>query len=137
AAAEEGVLCGIRSIALSRVGWFADGGSFAAAVEYVADNLTYLYDNCKPYSLLNINVPNLPLSQASGVKVCPLNTSRIFFDRFERVENDMWRISGERAPLPKSYDDITLSEEGFITITPVSVLRTDYDLLEKLEGADK
>ena len=42
AAAEEGVMQNIKSIALSRKGWHADGGSFSSTVEYLAENLNEL-----------------------------------------------------------------------------------------------
>ena len=139
-AAEEGVICGIKSVALSRVGWFADGGSFASAVEYVADNLQSLVDSCPAAGILNINVPCLPLKEIKGVKVCCLNSEQIFCDHFVRIdgEEDLWKVQGERIAIDLFNDsDIALNSRGYITITPIAIDRTDFNTMPVLKGLEK
>lgn len=139
-AAEEGVICGVKSIALSRVGWFADGGSFASAVEYLVGNLQALYDVCSTEYVLNVNVPCLPASQIKGVKVCPLNNTQIFCDYFIKVDEstDAWKVKGERIAVDESlYNDIALNSRGYITVTPISLDRTFYKAMSNLTVLEK
>lgn len=140
AAAEEGAICGIRSIALSRMGWSADGGSFASVVEYVVNNLDILYDACSRASVLNINVPNLPLDQIKGVKVCSINSERIFCDTFVQVENevDVWKVKGAWLGVDETREnDMTFGAQGFVTISPITLDRTDYSAMKLLKGLKK
>ena len=75
------------------------------------------------------------MSEIIGVKVCSLGLHRLFKDRFERVDGDIWRILGDRQPvIGNDGTDVPLLEEGFITITPVSVLRTDTSALIKCKN---
>lgn len=139
-AAEEGAICGIRSIALSRIGWAADGGSFASAVEYVADNLSTLFEMCAHSAVININVPNVPLDEIKGVKVCALNPEKIFCDTFTEVEGeaDVWQIKGARLGVDESKDnDITLGKRGYITVTPITLDSTNYAAMKALKGLEK
>ncbi len=139
-AAEEGAVNGIPAIALSRLGWYPDGGSFASVVEYLVRNLNALFDACICGTLLNINVPDLPMEQIKGVKICPLNTERIFYDNFIKVEgdDDIWSIKGEWLEIDESKDnDITFNNRGYITVTPILLDRTNYAVLEKLKGLVK
>lgn len=140
AAAEEGAICGIKSIALSRMGWAADGGSFASAVEYVCNNLNALYDACANASVINVNVPNVPLNQIKGVKVCAINSERIFCDTFEQVENelDVWKIKGAWLGIDETKDnDMTFGMRGYVTISPITLDRTDYSAMKLLKGLEK
>lgn len=139
-AAEEGAICGIRSIALSRMGWAADGGSFASAVEYVTANLTDLYEACAHSAVININVPNMPLKDIEGVKICSVNPERIFCDSFYPVENatDVWRIKGAWLGVDESKEnDITLGAKGYVTITPITLDRTNYGAMKSLKRLEK
>ena len=139
-AAEEGAICGIKSIALSRVGWFADGGSFASAVEYLADNLQQLYDACSERTIINVNVPSLPVNDIKGVKVCPLCPDCLFNDDFIKVDGktDVWKVKGAWLGVDTTKDnDISWTSQGFVTITPITLDRTDYSAMAKLKGLKK
>lgn len=139
-AAEEGAISGIPSIALSRVGWHPDGGSFAPVVEYFIKNMQSLCSACVSGVLLNINVPDMPLKQIKGVRICPMNTERIFDDRFIKVEgiDDMWNILGEWLGVDETKDnDITFNNRDYITITPITLDRTDYGTLAKLKRLEE
>ncbi len=138
AAAEEGVMQEIKSIALSRKGWHPDGGSFGTAVDYVVENLESLLDCCGETSLISVNVPDLPISSVKGVKVCPLSMLRIFADRFEHLGGDTWRVLGDRQPIgDNDGTDIPFVEDGYIAITPVTILRTDNAALRKCKVLEK
>ncbi len=139
-AAEEGAIFGIKSIALSRVGWFADGGSFSTAVEYLAGNLELLHKSCAERSVLNINVPCLPMSEIKGVKICKLCGECLFSDKFIKVDGkeNVWKIKGEWLDVDKTQDhDITWTSRGYITVTPITLDRTGYALFSNLKGLAK
>lgn len=136
AAAEEGVMYGIKSMALSRLGWRPDGGSFGVAVNYVVENLDDLYASCGEY-ILSINVPDLPSSMIKGVKACPLSVARLFNDRFVEIGDNVWKIVGDRQKINESGTDLYYSENGYITITPVTVTRCDSDTLSLLKRLEK
>lgn len=139
-AAEEGVVCGIKSIALSRVGWFADGGSFASAVEYLAENLEQLRNACSDGTVININVPCLPITEIKGVKICNLCHERLFNDDFVKMDDDSdtWKVKGAWLGVDKTQDhDIGLTSRGYITITPLALDRTNYSAIAGLKGLEK
>lgn len=139
-AAEEGAICGIKSIALSRVGWFADGGSFASAVEYLADNLQELRDACSERTIINVNVPCLPMSDIKGVKVCPLCPDCLFNDDFIKVDGktDVWKVKGAWLGVNTTRNhDIAWTSKGYVTITPITLDRTDYSVITELKGFEK
>ena len=139
-AAEEGAICGIKSIALSRVGWFADGGSFASAVDYVVDNLQALTDACTNQTVINVNVPCLRAAEIKGVKVCVMCQACLFNDAFVRVDgkSDCWKIKGAWLDVDKTQDDdVSWTSQGYVTVTPITLDRTDYSALARLKGLAK
>lgn len=139
-AAEEGVICGIKSIALSRVGWFADGGSFASAVEYLTGNLDELCNACTERTVININVPCLPMTEIKGVKVCNLCPDCLFNDDFVKVDDstDTWKVKGAWLGVDTTKDnDIGLTSRGYITVTPLTLDRTNYSAMAGLKGLEK
>lgn len=139
-AAEEGCICGIKSLALSRVGWFADGGSFASAVEYLTQNLDRLYAVCSSDTIINVNVPCLPIEDIKGVKVCGLCTDRLFNDEFVKVDenSDTWAVKGAWLGVDTEKDhDIAWKSRGYVTITPITLDRTDKATMAKLKGLEK
>lgn len=139
-AAEEGVICGIKSIALSRVSWFADGGSFASAVEYIVNNLDDLYKMCTLNTVLNINVPCLPLKDIKGVRVCNLCPECLFNDEFVKVEDcdDKWKVKGAWLGVDTTQNhDVGYTSRGYVTITPLTLDRTDYARMSALKVLEK
>lgn len=132
AAAEEGAICGIKSIALSRCGF---GGSFAPTVEYLVNNLDKLYDCCYVGGVINVNVPDLPLSQIKGVKVVPQSTKSLFDDYFvKKEEPNVYIITGDQLPIEDEVSDVTEIRNGYISITPLHVDRTDFAKIAAVEA---
>lgn len=134
AAAEEGVLWGIPSVALSRVG---SGGAFGSAVEYLCDNVETLPTLCTPHTFVNINVPDLPIAEIKGVKVVPQCHSRLFNDYFLSHGEDVWFATGDRIAVTHLDSDVAVVDDGYIAVTPLTILRTADSqiavLKEKLE----
>lgn len=133
--AEEGTLCGVKSIALSRL---EHGGAFFSTVKYLADNLEPLAEAIGKDYFLNINVPNLPTNQIKGVKVCPQSTNLPSFDdAICQTSAETVRIVGKRNPLTEEFSDVALACDGYVTITPMTVARTDNDALAKIRRLEK
>lgn len=136
-AAEEGVLCEVPSIAVSRLRWYPDGGTFGATVEYISENLEKLVSCCTESTLISVNVPDLPMDQIKGVKVCKLSLARIFNDKFVQTSDNTWKVIGDRQVIDESDTDIAYCEAGYITVTPVSVLRSNDADIQKIKRLEK
>ena len=135
-AAEEGVLCGYKSIALSRLG---RGGSFHSTVDFLVRNLTALSQISIKDTLLNINVPDLPASEIRGVRICKHSEEKLYNDYMEQQtdEENCWISTGFRVDLTETDTDVVVSEAGYVTITPLTVLRTNFDALPALTRLEK
>ena len=134
-AAEEATLCGVKSIALSRL---ERGGGFYSAVNYLTDNLDELCEAITEGVFLNINVPDLPQSQIKGVRTCPHSVVLpSFADSCVMTGEDTLRIVGTRNPATDEYTDVVLANQGYITITPLSVSRTDSRRLFNLRRLER
>ncbi len=134
-AAEEGVLSGIRSIALSRLG---RNKPYFSAVEFAVNNLDKLAAaNLGDDSYININVPDCKLSQTLGVKVCDQG---ICGDCGLRAnDRDVPIVCDKRCPdsdLPDemSQCDVACAKEDYITVSALTVRRTATDRLAALRG---
>ncbi len=132
-AAEEGVLCGYHSFALSRLG---RNGPYDATVDFFVENLDKLVSLRYPNTLININVPDLPKDQIKGVKVVRDSVAKLYKDYMEKQEeDDCWVSTGFRIELNETEQDtdVLMSEAGYVTISPLSVVRTDFAVLEDLK----
>lgn len=135
AAAEEAALCGIKAIALSSSPY---GGSFSSAVEYVVDNLESLVAIDLDNALININVPDIPMAQIKGVKICKQCMCQLFHDYMEKQPGEnQWMAVGDQLPIDDPGSDIDCLKKGYITITPVSLDRTDWKSMQLLKGLER
>ncbi len=135
AAAEEAVLCGIKAIALSRANF---GGAFTSAVDYLVDNIDRLVQIPMTNSLININVPDLPFEQIKGVRVCKQSLCQLFHDYMEKqLEEDVWMAVGDQLEVNDPESDVCYLKQGYITITPISLDRTDWKKMSLLKGFEK
>lgn len=130
AAAEEGALWGIPSVALSRVGF---GGAFQSTVDYLTENVELLHELCPKNGLININVPDLPMSKIKGLKVVPQCESRLFDDYFEKKSDEVWFATGNRIDVEHKESDVGVVDDGYISVTPLTVLRTDCASIDALK----
>lgn len=137
-AAEEGVLCGYKSMALSRLG---RDGSYESAVGFFVENLETLVSFSFPNTLLNINVPDLPKEKIKGVAVVRESTDKLYHDYMEKQEDEenCWVSTGFRVELSETekQTDVIMSEDGYVTISPLTVVRTNFAALEELKKLEK
>lgn len=135
AAATEGFLFGIPAIAFSQVekGWAHLGTAARVAREFVEHRLKLLQ---KPY-LLNINIPNLPYEQLSGLKPARLG-KRHESEAVIRSQDPHGREIFWIGPCGKERDagegtDFHAVANGFVSVTPLRIDLTHTEQLDVLK----
>ncbi|MEK6693158.1 MAG: 5'/3'-nucleotidase SurE [Nitrospirota bacterium] len=92
-------------------------------------------------TLLNVNLPNLPLSVMKGVRITRQG-KRIYGDVVTEIvdprgKRHFW-IGGNRLSWEKGEDtDFEAIHEGMISITPLHVDLTNYSAIEKLKPLEE
>jgi 5'-nucleotidase len=135
-AAIEGTLLGIPSFAVSL---FNDGEfHFAAAAEFAVRLARLIGEHGLPKdTLLNVNVPNLPISAIRGVKVTCLG--KRIYDRNNIVAKTdprgrayYWIGVNETSwEDRKDTDDLAIRDK-MVSVTPIHLDLTNYAVLERL-----
>jgi 5'-nucleotidase len=140
AAAMEGAVNGIPAMAISlAVGqkpWNFEPAAQVALTLYRRWQAGVL--PLAPLSILNVNVPDLPYDRLKGYKPARLGI-QYYTDSYDLLEEaEDYRnfcLLGEK--IPGWEKDLTLDTvamgEGYVTLTPISVDRTDYVLLKEIE----
>jgi len=140
AAAMEGTILNIPSIAVSNVNW--DAKHFESAARFVRKLAKFVLENGLPqYTFLNVNVPDRRQA-AKGYKITRLG-KRVYSDVvIEKIDprgrNYYW--IGEQTPIwEKKADDTDFAaiKKGYISITPLHLDTTDYRAMEKIKGWKK
>jgi 5'-nucleotidase len=139
AGAIEGILLGIPSFAVSLNG--REDFRFADAAEVaLATARQVLAQGLPKGTLLNINVPNLPMSEIQGTRITRLG-KRIYHQMtVERVDprgkKYYWIGGGEPDWEREEGTDLDAVDRKFVSITPLHLDMTDYasfDTLKRLE----
>jgi 5'-nucleotidase len=135
-AATEGAILGIPSIAFSLCSYHDprwDAATEAASRVLDSLDLTAL----APGTLLNVNIPNLPISEIRGVRWVKVAHSRWVEEFEERTSPKGARyfwLGGVMKTLDDQSDhDVRAVEDGYISITPLHVDLTHYPSLEKAD----
>lgn len=137
AAAFEGTLLGLPSIAISVNAWndpdFGAGAAFAPRI--VREVLQHGLPNG---ALLNVNVPSLPAEAVRGLRVTRLG-KRLYRDDIVKQTDprgkDYYWIGGkEPIWLPGEETDFDAVDRGMISITPLHLDLTDYKSIEELRS---
>jgi len=138
AAAMEGLAFGIPGIALS----FAGGNielmdSHLPWIERLVADIVKVTDFPKE-TLLNINFPPIPGDEIEGIRVTTLG-KRVYSDSLVRT-NDPWGrtgywIGGGQISWSGREDyDFRAIQDGYVSVTPLHVDLTNYDLLEDVRA---
>ena len=80
------------------------------------------------------------MTEIEGVKVCNLCTECLFNDSFVQVdgEKDTWKVKGQWLGVDTTQNhDAGLKSRGYITLTPITLDRTDYSAIKCLKGLEK
>lgn len=136
-AAIEGCICGVPAIAVS----INDRNpiTFEAACEIAVKTVKASAGKIDSNTVLNINLPNLPVSEVKGMKITRLG-AREYEEWFkpkkaENGETEYW-YSGTPVVyenLPNDIDVIAV-QDGYASITPLHYDLTSYKLIEEVKS---
>lgn len=131
-AAREGILNGIKSIALSVE--HHDATEF----DYICSILPELFelsDRIGTSAILNVNAPDIATYKVKGVKIVEAAPHE-YGDCYSFVPNDDgFKLEPYFSELNKELEnDYNLLEAGYVTVTPLSIQITDTVAIRKLQG---
>ncbi|MCW5261098.1 5'/3'-nucleotidase SurE [Verminephrobacter eiseniae] len=134
-AAMEGYLFGVPALAFSQVdkGWGELEAAAAKAREIVAQlRAQNLVDPQAPW-LLNVNIPNMPLTALRPIALCRLGrrhaAERVIVQQSPRGEAMYWIGGAGPAKDDAQGTDFYATAHGHVSITPLKVDLTDHDSL--------
>jgi len=136
-AAIEGSILNIPSIAISlntreNPQWDMVAGLVQPLVKQ------FLSNPLPPKTLLNVNVPNLPPDQIKGFKPAIMGDS--FYDDVFHERSDprgrpyYWMAGNHKTQNDDPRNDLTLLNQGYVTLTPIGYDLTRHDIMEQLDG---
>lgn len=138
-AAMEGVILKRPSLAISLTSTPTDSVKHneTAAFATIAV-LDYLESNPLPEGvLLNVNVPNRPLSEIRGFQLTRRGIRR-YVEKFTSMKDphgrDCYWISGKIDDVFEEGTDVTAVAQGFISVTPIHMDMTQYSLLDEMKA---
>ncbi len=139
AAAMEGTLLGIPSMSVSLDR--PDDGPYdyrAAAAVARELALTVLEHGLPEWTLLNVNVPHVPLDDISGIRITrqgkQVYEDLIVEKKDPRGKTYYW-IGGQQETWSiEPNTDYTTLADGYVSVTPVQLDLTDYRMFATLEG---
>lgn len=133
AVAMEGTLLGIPSVAFSQVDFdnYFDVGFAKKTVKWITERV--LKDKIPEGVFLNVNLPRIPNGK---IKITCLG-NRIYRDEIVKVREEkgafIYSLEGENPTWVSSPNsDFDAVHEGFVSITPIHMEYTDFNMIEKL-----
>jgi 5'-nucleotidase len=137
AAAMEGAIYSVPSIAVSIDADHAEGTDFAPAAQVAAAiAVRVLAGGLPPDTFLNVNVPAMPVKDMRGVRITRLG-QRIYRDALVQEQDEhgqtIYRIGGDPpSGLVEEGTDIGALAAHCVSITPVHLDMTSHALMERL-----
>lgn len=137
AAATEGRFLGLPAIAISLAGPKCENYETAAQVAKIL--VMRLKEDRPPAdTVLNVNVPDLPLSQLRGFQVTRLGTRHIAEPTIKNADPRGRKIYWIGQPGPEQDagpgTDFYAVNSGYVSITPLHIDLTHYKVFEQLSG---
>ncbi len=140
AAAMEATIWGIPAIAISQEtsGNHLTEQDFEPTVEFAQKIVeAAMVHGLNPGIVLNVNVPNLPMSRILGVQITRQG-QRIYHDHLERRADPrgkpyFWVIGESPSGVTESGTDIGALAEGYVSITPLQLDLTAYQWMAEIE----
>lgn len=137
-AAVEGALEGIKSIGFSLTDYSSEA-DFSACKVMVGKITKNILDNgLKEGTCLNVNVPDVPLNQIKGIKVC--RQGRAFWDdtfekRVDPLGKDYFWLTGSFGSSEKKSNnsDVFYLNNNYVTIVPTQFDMTCHSSVENLK----
>jgi 5'-nucleotidase len=141
AAAMEGTINGIRSIALSMALLeYGQPIDYAVGGEWLRIHWNLLTEVALPGDVfLNVNVPNLAYEEIQGFRVAPMG-KRVYRDRVEMREDPWgrpyyWQGGAEMLDHPQPGTDVDAVRRDYVAVTPLSIDWTDEGSVAQLNEA--
>ncbi|MCZ6863156.1 MAG: 5'/3'-nucleotidase SurE [Alphaproteobacteria bacterium] len=140
AAAMEGALLGIRSIALSQLVDGPHRAKWQTAEHHAPDLIRRLLAIDWPSdSLVNVNFPDVPAGDVTGVEIAPQGKRKIGAELEERRDPRgypyYWFGRMRDEPESDHPTDITAVRSGAISVTPLHLNLTDWKMMEEFGKA--
>jgi len=138
AGAMEGAINGIRSVALS-VACFVSGAPlhYESGAQWLTENWDMLM-SCpdKPLTFLNVNIPSIAYPEIQGHKLVAMG-KRVYKDRVELRHDPFnrpyyWQGGVVTMDRAQPGTDVEAVNNGYVSITPISLDWTDYDHADAL-----
>ena len=136
-AAMEAAIEGIPSVGFSLLDYSLEANFDAArhVVRSLVIKLLQLEND--PHLLLNVNIPKVELELIAGVKVCRQAYAKYQEDFDERLDphgRKYYWLTGEFVNMDEGEDtDVWALEHNYVSVVPISIDFTNYDLKKKLE----
>lgn len=134
-AAAEAALMGYRAIALSLdVRKSENNIDFLHAAQLFCKNFDKLYALSSVADIININIP---YSDIKGFKIVPMNTQETWKPLFDEIKvGELLPVGGrDYSDLDHNTDEY-FCKDGYVTISPLTIDKTDYSALRKIEGEE-
>ncbi len=140
AGAMEGTNLDVPSIALSQASEDRENVPWEVAEKFAPGLIRDLLAEGWPQgSLINVNFPECAPGKVKGVRVCPQGKRLVnvaLSERFDPKGRPYFWIGGDRENKADRNDvDIVLLEEGYITVTPLSMDLTDHKTMQNLKAS--
>lgn len=136
AAATEGFLLGIPSIAVSLTGGTAEGHFDAAAGVIVELVQRFRAQPLEPPVLLNVNVPNVPVGELKGMQITRLGRRHkaepVVKSATPRGDVVYWVGAAGAAQDAAEGTDFNATANGYVSVTPLQVDLTRYSQMGML-----
>ncbi len=130
AAAREAMIEGYKSVAIS-----CDRDCLCDIKNELDAILGFIFDNdllSNEYTL-NINYPISKFKKSNGIKICKQGKKR-FKSYFKANSDGLYKTSHEEITYDTDKDtDVYLANEGNITVVPIVVDQTNYEVFNKLK----
>ncbi|MCH5165790.1 MAG: 5'/3'-nucleotidase SurE [Clostridiales bacterium] len=134
-AAVDAAHSGLRAFALSLLTSKDTVADFKDFARFFKNNFKkFMSIELPPKSLININYPNaVPI----GIKTVRMNTQETFIDSYDKTADGVYLPSGYRDYTNLDRDtDEWYCRNGYITVTPLVIDRTDYKTLDEMRGTE-
>jgi 5'-nucleotidase len=138
AAAMEAVMLGVPGIGISFAGTRPETlGTYTDLLAHLVQRITSA-PNFPPETFLNVNLPLVAAGEVKGIKVTKLG-SRVFSESLTRLKDpwgrELFWIGGGTITWTGDEDsDHAAVREGYLSVTPLHMDLTNYDLLETVRG---
>ena len=129
----EANVLGVKAIAFSCPDY--KKGDFEAVAEVCGDIVDRYYSCLTTEFTLNVNVPPIKKGEkVAGEKITPLGERR-YSDDYEFVKDNVFIVTGDPIPVDNPEDcDVEWFHKNYVSITPILLDRTGFDLIKKIKG---